>query len=257
MLIFPPVVFSAESPKQIMPPLGIAYLGAYLRNDYEVKLLDAALEGYSFERPVADGFKCYGLSPSQIKQAVKDFSPDVVGISCLYSSQFEIVADICKNIKTISKHIITVCGGTHPSFLPEACLNACISLDFIVIGEGEKTFKLLLQCLNQDKSYHDIEGIAFMDKGKVRVNPKKDFIEDMDSIPYPARDILNLEKYFKIDLPMGLISRRSPSMNMITSRGCPYLCSFCSSSVYWGRNYRPRSAENVLDEMASAITSTS
>ncbi|MFH1094573.1 MAG: radical SAM protein [Candidatus Omnitrophota bacterium] len=250
MLIFPPVVFSAESPKQIMPPLGIGYLGAYLRNDYEVRLLDAALEGYEFERPAADGFKCYGLTADQIKKRVEEFAPDVVGISCLYSSQFETVSEICKSIKSLSADIITVSGGTHPTFLTEICLNSCPWLDLIVLGEGEETFRRLLDSFNQGSSYYDIEGIAFKENGLVRVNPKKNFIENIDTIPYPARDLLNLEKYYEIDLPMGLISRKSPAMNMITSRGCPYKCSFCSSSVYWGRNYRMRSAENVLEEMA-------
>ncbi|MCG2712137.1 MAG: B12-binding domain-containing radical SAM protein [Candidatus Omnitrophica bacterium] len=250
MLIFPPVVFSTESPKQIMPPLGIGYLGAYLRDDYEVRLLDAALEGYDVECSVAHGFRRYGLTPDQIKARVEEFSPDVVGISCLYSSQFEVVAEICKSIKSVSGEIITVSGGTHPSFLPQVCLNSCSGLDFIVLGEGEDTFKRLLDSFNKGSSYYNIDGIAFKDNGQTRVNPKKDFIENIDDIAYPARDLLNLEKYFKIDLPMGLISRQSPAMNMITSRGCPYECSFCSSSVYWGRNYRMRSAENVLDEMA-------
>ncbi len=250
MLIFPPVVFSAESPKQIMPPLGIGYLGAYLRDDYEVSLLDAAVEGYEFERPAADGFRCYGLTVSQIKNRVEEFSPDVVGISCLYSSQFEIVREICKSIKSVSADIITVTGGTHPSFLAQDCLNSCPWLDFIVLGEGEKTFKRLLDSFNRGSSYEDIDGIAFKNKQYTRVNARKNYIENIDEIPNPARDLLNLEKYFEIDLPMGLVSRQSPSMNMITSRGCPYECSFCSSSVYWGRKYRMRSAENVLDEMA-------
>ncbi len=250
MLIFPPVVFSAESPKQIMPPLGIGYLGAYLRNDYEVRLLDAALEGYEIERPAANGFICYGLTPDQIRQRVREFSPDVVGISCLYSSQFKIVAEICKSIKSDFADIITVTGGTHPSFLPKECLDSCAGLDFIVLGEGEHTFKMLLDSFKASGSYENIDGIAFRKNGQVVINPKTSFIENIDEIPNPARDLLDLEKYFKIDLPMGLVSRQSPSMNMITSRGCPYKCSFCSSSVFWGRNYRLRSAENVLEEMA-------
>ncbi len=249
MLIFPPVAFSLESPKQIMPPLGIGYLGAYLRNDYDIKLLDAALEGYEFERTIHDGFRCYGLSVPQIINRIREFSPDVVGISCLYSSQFEIVAEICKSIKVVSEDIITVIGGTHPSFLAQECMDSCKGLDFIVLSEGERTLKILLDSLKQGSSFENIEGLAFKSNGQIKVNPKKSFIADIDDIPIPAREMFKLEKYFKIDLPMGLISRQSPSMSLITSRGCPYECTFCSSSVYWGRKYRMRTVENVLDEM--------
>ncbi|MFH1061442.1 MAG: cobalamin-dependent protein [Candidatus Omnitrophota bacterium] len=248
MLIFPPVVFSPESPKQIMPPLGIAYLAAYLRDDYEVRLLDAAVEGYNQERRLANGLFCYGLSFSQIKKQIIDFQPDFVGISCLYSSQFSVVSQICTDIKNISRDMITIVGGSHPSFLAKKCLEN-EQIDFIILGEGEETFKNLLAEITNKQDYSNIDGVAFKHKGKVQVNPKTLWIEDIDSIPFPARDLLALDKYYRIGLPMGLISRQTPAMNMITSRGCPFECAFCSSCNFWGRKYRPRSVENVIKEM--------
>ena len=250
LLIFAPVIFSCESPKQIMPPLGISYIGAFLRNDYEVRLLDAAIEGYNQEISITEGFMCYGLSVEQIKRKIEEFTPDVVGISCIYSNQFKVVADICCSVKSVSADILTVVGGAHPTFLPEDCLKFCPSIDFIILGEGEVTFKNLLDNINAGNSYEQADGIAFRNNEQIQINPKKDFIKNIDAIPYPARDLLPLKKYFKVGLPMGLVSRQEPAINMITSRGCPYKCSFCSSSVFWGRSYRTRSAENVLAEMA-------
>ena len=248
LLIFPPVVCSQESPKQIMPPLGISYLGAYLEPDYEVKLLDAALEGYNYEQKVSPGFFQYGLREQEIKQRIAEFSPDVVGVSCLYSSQFHSVANICRVAKGVSAEIITLIGGTHPSFLTQECLKY-EDIDFIILGEGELPTKGLLNHISLGSSYEQLDGIAFRSYPGVVINPQKKMIEDIDTLPYPARHLLPLDKYFRIGLPMGLISRRTPAINIITSRGCSFECSFCSSSHFWGRRYRTRSVENVIAEM--------
>ncbi|MBU1087366.1 MAG: B12-binding domain-containing radical SAM protein [Candidatus Omnitrophica bacterium] len=248
MLIFPPVVFSPESVKQIMPPLGITYLAAYLRDDFQVKLLDAAVEGYAQETRLANGLLRYGLSFSQIKQQIIDFEPDAVSITCLYSSQISIVNRICRDIKSISENIVTIVGGSHPSFLAEKCLENQ-QLDFIILGEGEETLKNLLTAISNKADYAKIDGLAFRNNNIVQINPKTQWIENIDLIPFPARDLLPLEKYHKINLPMGLVSRQTPAMNLITSRGCPFECAFCSSCHFWGRKYRPRSVENVIQEM--------
>ncbi|MCP4649488.1 MAG: radical SAM protein [PVC group bacterium] len=248
LLIFPAVIFSGESPKQIMPPLGISYLAAYLRPDYEVKLLDAAVEGYNQESRISTRFFQYGLDNDHIRKRIIDFAPDVVGVSCLFSSQFLSAASVCAIAKNVSPEIVTVMGGTHPTFLSEQCL-ADRNIDFIVRGEGERTFKELLDCLRCGQSFKDVGGIAFRQDNLVRINPAPMIAEDIDRIPVPARDLLPLEKYFQINMPMGLISRQTPAMNMITSRGCSFDCSFCSSCHFWGRRYRPRLVENVLDEM--------
>ncbi|MFH2145314.1 MAG: radical SAM protein [Candidatus Omnitrophota bacterium] len=249
LLIFPPVVFSRESPKQIMPPLGITYLAAYLSSEYEVKLLDAALAGYNLERRLDARFRVYGLEKEEIKKKIQEFSPDVVGVSCLYSSQFYQVQDVCAAAKELSRDIITVIGGTHPTFLGAECMKSA-DIDFIVLGEGEQTFQKLLDCLNQNKDYSAIDGLIFRKDDKIITNPKTDWIDNLDELPFPARRKLPLDEYFRINLPMGLLARRTPAMNIITSRGCPFKCSFCSSSRFWGGKYRGRSAENVLDEMA-------
>jgi len=248
MLIFPPVVFSPESPKQIMPPLGIAYLAAYLRNDYEIKLLDAAVEGYAQESRLDNGLFCYGLSFDQIKQRIIDYQPDAVGITCLYSNQFSLVSRICADIKSVSEDIVNIVGGSHPNFLAKKCMTDS-RIDFIVLGEGEQTFRNLLAAITNKTDYTNIDGLVFRNNDKVQINPKTKWIEDIDSIPFPARDLLPLDKYHKINLPMGLVSQQTPAINIITSRGCPFECAFCSSCHFWGRKYRNRSVNNIIQEM--------
>ncbi len=250
LLVFPPVVFSRESPKQIMPPLGISSLAAFLGNEFEVRLLDAAVEGYETERVINKRFLRYGLTDEQIKQRISDFTPDVTGVSCLYSSQFSQAIRICEISKAILPDTITVIGGAHPTFLPELCLvHKC--LDFIIMGEGELSLKELLLYMNSGKPIVNVEGIAFRVNGSVKINPSRCLIENLDFLPFPARHLLPLKKYFDIDMPMGLVSRQHPPINLITSRGCPFQCSFCSSCHYWGDRYRARSVENVLREMES------
>lgn len=248
LLIFPPVTFSRESPKQIMPPLGIGYLAAVLRDDYEVCILDAALEGYNQERPERKGFLTYGLSTAQIEARIRGAAPDAVGVSCLYSSQFPQTLAVTEAAKRVDPDIVTVIGGTHPSFLPEECLRHP-SIDFIVRGEGETVLPRLFAALNAGTDYSAFPGIAFRDAGGMRINSFSEPAADVDKLPFPERAAFPLEKYFRINLPMGLVYRRAPVINMITSRGCIYNCAFCSSCRFWGNRFRPRSVESVLAEM--------
>ena len=248
LLIFPPVVFSRESPKQIMPPLGLGYLAAVLKNDYEVRVLDAALEGYGRECATREGFLAYGLSSAQIEDRIRAFAPDAVGVSCLYSSQFPQTAAVTEAAKRVDSRIITVIGGTHPSFLPQECMTHK-SIDFIVRGEGEPVFKKLLAALNAGADYSVLPGIAFRDSRGIHVNPFAEPLNNIDELPFPERAAFPLKKYFDINLPMGLVYRQTPVINMITSRGCAYNCIFCSSCRFWGNRFRPRSVNNVLAEM--------
>ena len=197
----------------------------------------------------SDGFFCYGLSLEQIVKEVKEFDADAVGITVAYSSQFEVVSELCSKIKLLSKDITTVIGGTHPTFLAKQCLEYNRDIDFILLGEGERSFPELIEKLNNDAGLDDIDGLGFRRGYETVVNPQQKLIMDVDSIPFPARDMLDLEKYKKIRFPMGLVWKQSPIINMITSRGCPCACSFCSSCNFWGLKFRPRSVENVLEEM--------
>jgi len=252
LLVFPPVVNTRSTNNISCVPLGIAYLGAYLRREgYEVELLDAAVEGYHNEVRLNPQLVRFGLAYEEIAERVVQSKPDVLGVSCIFSSQMPGVRRITEDAKNALGDLITVTGGTHPSFMAREVLQH-EPLDFVVRGEGELAFANLLNALNRGESPDGVKGIAYRADGRVMLTPPEDVIPDIDSIPWPARDLLPMEKYFRINAPMQSLSKRQPNTSFITSRGCPYRCNFCSSSRHW-RKYRARNVDDVLDEIGHLI----
>ena len=248
MLIFPPVIIARICDKMCCMPMGISYLGAVLRDRYEVRLLDAVVEGYNLERDVTPRiFQC-GLDTDMIMERIREFAPDVVGVSCLFSNQFPVVVELAKKVKIWNQEIVTVTGGTHPTFLPELCLRE-EALDYIVMGEAEESFPALLQAIETGSGHAEIDGLAFRTGKRQVIHPKTAWIKNLDSLPFPARDLLPLQKYFDINTPFNYFSKSPRNISFISSRGCPYHCNFCSSTNFWGGRYRARSPENVLAEL--------
>lgn len=249
MLIFPPMFNVPHVDVMFCPPLGIAYLGAFIRDQVEVRLLDALVEGEGRTVPATDKMDLAGLSYDDILERIRQYQPDLVGFSCVFSNQFSSIRELARRVKSeISPDIILVAGGTHPSFLPERALTTT-ALDYVVLGEGELTLRALIEALNRGQGITDIDGLAFRDNGRVVVNPRVNYVEDLDALPFPARDLLPMEKYFRFNVPMGLHWRKRRNTPIVTSRGCPCHCTFCSSTVHWGSRYRFRSPDNVLAEI--------
>jgi len=253
MLIFPPVRMISIYDKMCCTPMGLLYLAGVLRKRYEVRVLDSVVEGYEQERWLSRSYFEYGLSVDEILNEVERFGPEVVGISCLFSSQFLVLAELVNRIKERFPEIITVAGGTHPSFLPEDSFNRARGLDFIILHEGEESFLELLGALERGRGLEEIDGLAWRDDGVVRVNPKTRWIKDLDVLPYPARDLVPIEKYFKINIPFLFFYKSARNLSFITSRGCPYHCRYCSSCYHWGRRIRYRSVESVLGELEELV----
>lgn len=248
MLIFPPITVPRFMEKVCCLPIGIAYLGAVLRDRYEVYLLDAVVEGHHLERKVAPHKFQYGLDSDMIMKSIRSFEPDVVGVSCLFSHQFPVVAELVKKVKEWNPETITITGGTHPTFLPERCLNE-EALDYILMGEAEESFPALLRAIETGNGQENIDGLAFRMDDRQVIHPKTSWIKDLDLLPFPALDLLPLRKYFNINMPANYFFKSPRNIPITTSRGCPCHCNFCSSTNYWGNHYRTRSAENVLAEL--------
>lgn len=238
--------------KLVFSPLGVSYLAAFVRGDVDVAIMDAVAEGFDHEQALDEDFISYGSPLSEIRQRIEAFRPQVVGITCLFSSVFPIIRQLCRMVKQVDPNILTVIGGTYPTFLPEHCLKE-ESLDLIVLGEGEDTFRDLILRLREGRPLGEVDGLAFREDGKVVVRPKTRWIADLDSIPFPARDLLPMEVYARINVPHSLSAKEKLNTPIITSRGCPARCSYCSSSRYWGYRFRARSPENVLDEIGELI----
>ena len=248
LFIMPPATISREYTKEIQPPLGLAYIASCLERDYEVKIIDAACEGWNREKPESNNLMTYGLDFQDLKELIRDFRPDVVGVSCLFSMQYKNAHKVCEIVKNLDKNIFTIMGGAHPTAVPRQTLED-LNVDAVILGEGEYSTKELLDTLRKSEDISRIDGLAFRYNGETIINPKTKFITDLDQIPFPARHLLPMDKYFKINLPHGVSSRYSPNTPVITSRGCPANCVFCSIHSLWGYKYRARSVENIISEL--------
>jgi len=216
----------------IMPPIGLAYIASYLeKNGIEMKILDALVEDYS-GKEFRDSM-WYGLAEQNIIAKIKQFNPDFIGVSCPFTSQYYSLEVLCSILKDNFPKIPIVVGGSHASSCTEEVMKNK-NIDYIVVGEGEHAMLDIVRGKVEDRV---INGIP---------------IEDLDSLPLPAYRLLDIEKYKDANLRSGkilLTSLEKKWVSIVTSRGCPYNCFFCSIHNVFGRKWRARSPENVLEEM--------
>jgi len=254
ILLISPHKITMSGYEELAPPLGLAYIGAVLeRANYSVSIIDVAAEGFHARKKLIGGCVRIGLGYNEIERKIRQFSPHIVGVSCLMSSQFEDTMKICRLVKKIDSAISTVVGGEHPSATPRESLDDP-AVDFVVIGEGEYTMRELVAAIANNGGYSAIDGLAYRQSGQVIINPKTRFISNLDELPPPARHLLPMQIYFKENTPQSGTSLRSPNTSMITSRGCTARCVFCATSRFWGNRFRPRSVSSVLDEMEQLVT---
>ena len=224
-----------------MPPLGLAYLAAYLRHvGHEVMIVDRNVEMYH------SGYDADLLEES-MRGYLQDFSPQWVGVSVLTPQVFDArhVLKLCKEMKPETK---TVLGGQHASFAYHDLLSSIYQLDSVVIGEGEAT----LADMVSGKLSEEVLGIAYRKiNGNIRVNKPRSLIEDLDKLPYPARDLLDMNFY---TAPYFSKSTWSRATTIMTSRGCPYSCNYCAGSLSSGRRFRTASPEYVIGEIDTILT---
>jgi radical SAM superfamily enzyme YgiQ (UPF0313 family) len=248
MLMTPRYTLFDNDVRRCVTPLGLTYLGAYLeREGYEIKILDIANEGYA-NITKERNFVTYGLNDEQIIEEVNKFQPDIAGISCIFSTQSENAKETLRIVKSLDKRIITLIGGSHPTYALEDMLNLDY-IDFVVIGEGELPTSQLLNSLKEGRDASKINGLAGKIKGEKFVNPERQYIKNLDSLPFPARHLLNMEQYFKINLPQNPYPKGKRVTQITTSRDCSAKCVFCTTTNFWGNRYRGRSAQNVVNEI--------
>lgn len=231
-------------------PLSLGYLAAYLRKfGYDVSILDGVAGGIYHQGK----YWRYGLKDSEVAQKIKEFKPDLVGITCAFSLRIDAVLQVAKLVKRIDKKITTVVGGIHPTIFPKET-GSHKEIDYVIIGEGEEIFLELIKTIESGKNVSklDIDGCVYRSKGSIQYNPKTSFIKDLDSLPFPARDLLPMEYYLqKETIHFGLGKKRAASI--ITSRSCPMRCTFCCMHLSHGPVFRARSALNVFEEIEEMV----
>ncbi len=198
-----------------------------------------------------DGFRRIGMPMEELASRIVDSNPDVVGISCMYSLMWEDVASLSTILRDTIPDTLQVLGGFHPSALPEDSLKNS-SADCVVVGEGEETFLELVDSYSDSRDFSNIKGIAFKNKNSTILNPPRPYIQNLDSIPFPAMHLIRMERYMQIGKAPGSQKHRRFT-TMLTSRGCPNNCIFCSIKTVWGKRWRARSPENVINEIEELI----
>lgn len=221
-MVLPPSRSAVKTTLRVtLPPLGLGYLASILeREEHEVRIVDSLAMDYDL---------------TDVKGAIKKFDPEVVGITATTPAIYDAykVAEVAKEMNPNCK---TVIGGPHATFMARETLDECPYLDIVVKGEGEQTVRELAS--NGD--LRAIKGIAFRENGSIRENGERGFIKDLDEVPFPAYHLFPMEKYKTNGVKFG---------TMITSRGCPFRCTFCSSSKLCGKIWRGRGPINVLKEI--------
>ncbi len=253
------MVFSRfQSRQTAMFPLGLGYIGAVLdRNGYEVELVDCPSEGYDTTIDIGKDREVYGLTPEQIAERIRKYRPDAIGLSCLFSTLEKRMLMVAQIAKEIDPNIVVVCGGPHVSAFYQRIIRDP-AVDYCVIGEGEDVILDLFGAMNRNGDGLDgVHAVCYRRDGQVVNQPRRNFIENLDTVPFPARHLVSAETYFGIGKVQGLRKdgeRRLRLEQMTTSRGCPFQCTYCGKNVTWGKSYRSRSANNVLDEMEHLIS---
>jgi len=249
MLIQPSNMMPIDSVRRLAPPLGLLYMGAVLKREgYKVNILDSTCEGYYNTISVKNNYIQYGLSDEDINKRINKFKPDVVGVSSMFSAQQENALHHCDLVKKIDKNIPVILGGIHPSLFPQESISHK-SVDYIIIGEGEFRLLKLLDAIEEGKTSFKFDGVAFKNDRGTHIIYRSTRIEDLDSIPFPARELVDFEKYIKIGVPYAPFPRRERTAQLLTSRGCPFNCNFCATVKYWGRTFRKRSVDNIMEEI--------
>ena len=212
----------------VAPSLGIGYMAAVLeKNGYDVDVLDAsALE----------------LSYDEIGEEIQKRNPDIVSISAL-TPTIGVALDSADKIKNVKPDTIVVLGGYHPTFEYKSVLKEP-SVDIVVRGEGEYTMLELVQSIENGRDLVNVQGLAFLDESddSLIVTPDRPIIKDLDELPFPAFHLFPMEKYRILNITTNVAT-------IITTRGCPMQCSFCSSAALHGNHLRRRSYTNVCDEI--------
>lgn len=248
MLIKPSNTIPNDSLKRLITPLSLLYIAAVLReNDYKVKILDSTCEGYNIEYRKEKTIT-YGLMDKQIIERIQQYKPDIVGITSMFSSQQEHALRYCDLTKEADPSIPVVIGGLHSSLFPKETIEHR-SIDYVIMEEGEYRFLHLLNDLNDGKTDFTFDGIAYKKNNKIIINSPTQKIDDLNALPLPARDLIDMERYINICTPIGPFPRKERVEQIMTSRGCPFSCRFCSASNYFGHKFRARSVDNIMEEI--------
>ncbi|MCK4648945.1 B12-binding domain-containing radical SAM protein [bacterium] len=233
LLITPPIknIIQAELPSAlsreigVFPPLGLMYIASYLRkySDHRVRILDAVAED---------------LNQTALEQAIRESKPEIIGITAHTNNLVDVLL-LTGLIKKIDPKIHINIGGPHARVFPQETLQLP-GVDSVIPGEGEISFFQLVEALSQKKTLREVPGLIFKKGEKIISGKRPGSPPNLDRLPFPARGLIKSQRYYYI------LGRKSTFTTMVSSRGCPYRCTFCSTPK---ENYRQHSIRSVVQEM--------
>lgn len=219
----------------VTPPLGLGYLAAAVRqHGHEVDILDLAKERLDANHGAA---------------AARRLEPDLVAVSIL-STAYLPVRDLVVALNRLLPGVPLVVGGPHVTAMAGNTLTD-LGVELGVVGEGELAFPELVDRLAAGSGLEGIPSLCRLVDGEVSCSERSVFLRDLDSLPFPAWDLMDPRTY--PDLPHQMLHKKFPVAPVMTSRGCPFDCTFCASTTLWGRGWRTRSPENVVDEIEMLV----
>ncbi len=214
-----------------MPPLGMSWIVSFLQS----KGISTVLADFQIDH-------------RNVETLLRTYKPKVVGIGGTSHTRFESFS-LARRVKAYDSAIFTIYGGSHASFTAADTLYFIPDIDIVVRGEGElSTYSIVSKILNENMDFSDIQGISYRQNVNIIHNPEVERIKDLDILPFPFRNPEAKEKY---NLLLDFLE--VPAASVISSRGCPINCSFCSASALFGTQLTFRSASNVVDEVEILI----
>jgi radical SAM superfamily enzyme YgiQ (UPF0313 family) len=242
-------------------PLSLLYLAAVLEEkNITVSIYDALID-FDITKPLKNDQGQYhiGAAWDRIVEKVLESSPDIVGITNPFSDFASYAIKTAEVIKKADPSLITVVGGPHASGSPESFFTDTRAIDYVLRGEGEKSFPLLIEALENKAPPYSVLGITCRRGAEPYSNPGVSYIEDLDELPLPAYHCIDMERYVYF-VKQGFPSRLAfaypgseREISLITSRGCPFQCCFCGNHLHMGRRWRRHSAEYVIRHITMLV----
>src|SRR3989338_487808 len=228
-------------------PLNLLHLASYLKfKNMECKIYELGI--FNPNETIAESNRLrYGIPDEKIMEIIRKERPKIVGLGCMYSRHYIDVMNIAKLIKKTDPSIKVVIGGNHATSFSDMVLKVP-DFDFVVKGEGEITFyELCKSILEGGKDFHKIRGIAYKDGDRIVRTENREFIANLDDLPIMDYSFLDLKKYTGGSKSQYIM--RTPLIGIISSRGCPGRCVYCTVRAVWGRTWRGKSPKRTADEI--------
>ena len=256
LLVNPPLIVPERAPRVSLPPLGLAYIASSVQAaGYDVRILDCLAEGSMKEIMVEPGWFQVGLTFEEIEMRLNMEPSAVVGIQVETPDQLTAAAMVAAAAKKLRVtrfiDIVVVAVGPGAAAAPDLVM-ADSNFDFAVLGEGEQTFSRLCEAIYERDPLDSIPGLVRRNNwGELLTNSELALVEDLDSLPPPARGILNMQRYLFGPSLFG--EPMTPHTTLLMLRGCPSQCVHCPIPRQLGSKLRKRSVESIVRELESLV----